>query len=120
MLYKSETEFAAVIENEFQGRFGSYTTSYWQQKAEDRKVAVNKYLWNENKGLYFDYNIKNNSQSNFIGASTLAPLWANMCSMDQAEKLVKSALPLLIETGGIAGSTKDSRGDITPERPARQ
>jgi len=120
MLYKYETDFADVIENEFQGAFGSYTTSYWQQKAEDRKAAVNKYLWNESKGFYFDYNVVTNTQSDFIGASTLAPLWANMCSKEQAEILVKNALPVLTETGGIAGSTKYSRGDITPERPARQ
>jgi len=120
MLYKYETDFAELIETEFNGVFESYTTGYWQQKSKSRKIAVNKFLWNEVEGLYFDYNISTKSQSNFIGASTLAPLWANMCTKEQAQKLVKNALPLLTEKGGIAGSTKESRGEISSERPARQ
>jgi alpha,alpha-trehalase len=120
MLYKYESDFAEIIANEFENSFESYNASYWLAKAETRKELVNKYLWNENKGLYFDYNVVTNTLSDFIGASTLATLWANMCTKAQAEKLVKNALPVLTELGGIAGSTKNSRGDISPERPARQ
>lgn len=120
MLYKYETDFSELIKSEFNGIFETYSTSYWQQKAEARKQAINKYLWNENKGLYFDYNVKTQSQSNFVGASTLAPLWANLCSEKQAKQLVKKAIPLLKEKGGIAGCDKKSRGEISVERPARQ
>jgi len=120
MLYKYETDFAEIIQEEFDGQFEAYTTSYWQQKAESRKKAVDKYLWNENKGLYFDYNVVTNTQSNFVAASTLAPLWANLCSKEQAVKLVKTAIPLLKEKGGIAGCDEASRGEISAKRPARQ
>lgn len=120
MLYKYETDFAELIGSEFKGNFQSYTTTFWQQKAESRKQAIDKYLWNESKGLYFDYNVITHSQSNFVGASTLAPLWANLCSEKQAKLLVKNAIPLLKEKGGIAGCDKNSRGEISKERPARQ
>lgn len=120
MLYKYETDFAEIIQEEFDGQFEAYTTSYWQQKAESRKKAVDKYLWNENKGFYFDYNVVTNTQSNFVAASTLAPLWANLCSKEQAVKLVKTAIPLLKEKGGIAGCDEASRGEISAKRPARQ
>jgi alpha,alpha-trehalase len=120
MLYKYETDFAELIENEFNGKFESYSTSYWQQKAEVRKQAIDKYLWNESKGLYFDYNVKTKTQSNFVAATTLAPLWANLCSEKQARQLVKNAIPLLKEKGGIAGCDKKSRGEISENRPARQ
>jgi len=120
MLYKYETDFAELIETEFNGIFESYSTVHWKQKAESRKASVNKFLWDEEEGLYFDYNVITKTMSNFIGASTLAPLWANLCSKEQAEKLVKNSLPLLTEKGGIAGCTKNSRGEITSERPARQ
>ncbi len=120
MLYKYETDFAEIIQKEFNGTFETYSTSYWQQKSEARKKAVDTYLWNENKGLYFDYNVITNSQSNFVAASTLVPLWANLCSEKQAKLLVKNAIPLLKEKGGIAGCDKKSRGEISEERPARQ
>jgi alpha,alpha-trehalase len=34
--------------------------------------------------------------------------------------LVKNAIPLLMEKGGIAGCDKESRGEISENRPARQ
>ena len=61
MLYKYETDFAELIESEFNGKFESSTTSHWQQKALTRKKAVDKFLWNEKQGLYFDYNVVRNN-----------------------------------------------------------
>jgi alpha,alpha-trehalase len=120
MLYKYETDFAELIEQQFNGNFQSYTPTYWRQKAKARKAAIDTYIWNESKGLHFDYNVVTNTQSTFVGASTLAPLWANLCSEKQAKQLVENAIPLLKEKGGIAGCDKESRGKISPERPARQ
>ncbi len=124
MLYKYETDFAHLIQNEFEGVLKSdsktYTNGYWLKQAEMRKEVVNKYLWNEDKGLYFDYNIKTERQSNFVAASTLVPLWANLCSKEQAKKLIKTAVALLKEKGGIAGCTLESRGEISKNRPQRQ
>lgn len=120
MLYKYETDFTEFIDKEFNGKYETYTSAYWKQKADARKKAVDKYLWNETKGLYFDYNVVTKEQSHFVAASTLAPLWANLCSEKQAKQLVKNAIPLLKEKGGIAGCDKTSRGDISAERPARQ
>ncbi|VAV83466.1 Trehalase @ Cytoplasmic trehalase, partial [hydrothermal vent metagenome] len=124
MLYKYETDFAHLIQNEFEGVLKSdsktYTSGYWLKQAKMRKEAVNKYLWNEDKGLYFDYNIKTDQQSNFVAASTLVPLWANLCSKEQAKKLIKTGVPLLKEKGGIAGCTLESRGKISKNRPQRQ
>ena len=120
MLYKYETDFAELIEQQFNGNFQSYTPTYWRQKAKARKAAIDTYIWNEGKGLYFDYNVVTNTKSTFVGASTLAPLWANLCSEKQAKQLVENAIPLLKEKGGIAGCDKESRGEILAERPARQ
>jgi alpha,alpha-trehalase len=120
MLYKYETDFAEIIDTEFNGRFEDYTSKFWTEQAEARKKAVNKYLWNEHEGLYFDYNVNTEKQSSFVAATTLAPLWAKLCSREQADELVKKAIPILKEKGGIAGSTKKSRGDINANRPQRQ
>jgi alpha,alpha-trehalase len=120
MLYKYETDFAEIIDTEFNGRFEDYTSKFWTEQAEARKKAVNKYLWNEHEGLYFDFNVKTEKQSSFVAATTLSPLWAKLCSSEQADKLVQKAIPILKEKGGIAGSTKKSRGDINANRPQRQ
>ena len=120
MLYKYETDFAALIKTEFNNEFESYSSEYWNKKAENRKEAMNQFLWNEDEGLYFDFNVKENKQSDFVAVTTLTPLWANLCTKEQAQKLVEKAIPMLQEKGGLAGCTKESRGEINENRPARQ
>ena len=123
-LYKYETDFAEIIALEFGDNFTfnhqNYTGNFWYQKAAQRKQLADAYLWNEEKGMYFDYNIKTASKSIFVSATTLTPLWSKMASKKQAEKLVKTALPLLKMEGGIAGSTQESAGEISTKRPQRQ
>jgi len=120
MLYKYETDFAELIKSEFNNSFEGYTSDYWNTKAIERKEALNKYLWNDDEGLYFDFNVKENKQSDFVAVTTLTPLWANLCSKEQAKQIVEKGIPLLKEKGGLAGCTKESRGIINDNRPARQ
>jgi alpha,alpha-trehalase len=124
LLYKYELDFAELIKTVFDDYFKTnsklYTSSYWFKKADKRKQLINTFCWNSEKGMYFDYNHVTKTQSTFIAATTFTPLWCKLASEQQAETLVKNALPLLKEKGGIAGSTKASRGVISEERPARQ
>jgi alpha,alpha-trehalase len=123
-LYKYEIDFAEIIALEFENCFSyntqNYTSNYWTKKANQRKQLANTYLWNEEKGMYFDYNITLEIKSEFISATTFMPLWAKMASKEQAKKLVKTAIPLLKKQGGIAGSTQKSAGIVSKERPQRQ
>ena len=124
LLYKYETDFAEIIKSEFDNTFQidskNYTSDYWIQRSIQRKRLSDKYLWNEEKRMYFDYNVITKSQSGFVAATTFTPLWSNISSQEQAEATVKNVLPLLLEKGGIAGSTAESRGTISENRPARQ
>jgi alpha,alpha-trehalase len=70
--------------------------------------------------MYFDYDFINKTQSDFVAATTFAPLWSKIATQAQAEAIVKQAIPLLKENGGIAGCTAESRGEISDNRPARQ
>lgn len=120
MLYKYETDFAEIIQQEFNDEFQQYDSNYCIQKSEVRKAAMNQYMWNEEKGMFFDFDVTNNQQTDFVAVTTLTPLWANMCSKEQAEKLIKTAIPLLEEKGGLAGCTQESVGIISESRPQRQ
>ena len=55
-----------------------------------------------------------------MAVTTLTPLWANLCTKEQTQKLVEVAIPLLKEKGGLAGCTEESRGEISIKRPQRQ
>jgi alpha,alpha-trehalase len=124
-LYKYETDFAYLIKNYFDDTFTTgegktFTSTYWNKKATSRKQLIFKYLWNEKDGCFYDYNFVAEKQIPFISATSLLPLWANIASKEQAEKIVLKTLPQLIFLGGIAGCTEKSRGVISKNRPARQ
>lgn len=125
LLYKYETDFADLIAKNFEGAFKTsnekkYTSDYWKKKAAKRKKRVDELLWNEEKGLYLDYNIVTKQQETFVAATTFMPMWANMANKEQAEQLVKNALPLLTEKGGVAASTQESLGKVSEDAPVRQ
>jgi len=124
MLYKYEMDIAELILAQFGDRFSfknrTFNSDYWFQKANQRKELVDQYLWNNSLGMYFDFDLEDKQQLDFISATTFAPLWSKMASKEQAVSLVKNALPLLKEKGGLAACTRESRGEISSQRPQRQ
>jgi alpha,alpha-trehalase len=123
-LYKYEKDIALLIEKYFNNSFQSqnkiYTTDYWKQKANFRKEKLNELCWNEQVGMYFDYDFVANKQFPFQGATTFFPLWAGLCNEEQTKKLVRIALPQFIKTGGITGSTKSSTIMFSENESQRQ
>jgi alpha,alpha-trehalase len=125
LLYKIECDVADILDQEFGGRLqldsGTRETSEaWRERAAVRKVRVNRYQWDQTKGMFFDYDIVRRSRTGYVSATTLYPLWAGLASQEQAQAIVARALPLLTAPGGIVGSTEESRGPISPTRPERQ
>jgi alpha,alpha-trehalase len=121
LLYKYETDIAELIGKVFGGTFeDNEKDSEWLARAGKRKELMSKYLWDPNKGMFFDYNFVEKKQTGYVSATMFYPLWAGLASKEQAESLVKNALPLLEFPGGIAGSTEESRSPISEERPLRQ
>lgn len=79
----------------------------WRTKAEARRAAVDKLLWNASKGLYYDYNTQTRQQSDYDYVSTFYPLWAGMASPAQAAAVEKH-LGLFEQEGGLATSDRQS------------
>lgn len=102
-LYKTEIDIARIYSLENKPE----QATLWQQKAEHRKALINKYMWNENKGLYFDYNTHSQSQSDYVFATTFIPMWAGISTQRQAEQ-IRQHMGQLESTGGIVTSTTQS------------
>ena len=79
----------------------------WSARAEARKKLINKYLWNAQKGMFFDYDLLTNRMSDYNYATTFYPLWAGLATPAQA-KAVDSNLKLFEKPGGIPMSTLDT------------
>jgi alpha,alpha-trehalase len=123
-LYKYEKDIAYLIKNYFGNSFQMedkiYMTHDWEQKANFRKQKLNELCWNQKSSMYFDYNFVANKQFPFEAATTFFPLWAGLCSGEQAKKLVAIALPKFTKTGGITGSTKSSTTTFSENESQRQ
>ena len=64
------------------------TSVSWFERAKKRKELINKYFWNEEKGLYYDFDIHLMEQSPYESVTSLFALWAGVSSADQASKLM--------------------------------
>jgi alpha,alpha-trehalase len=82
--------------------------------------AVDEYLWNPQKQLYFDYNCFTKKQCTYESVTCLWALWSGLSSAQQAQLMVPKALKLFEMTGGLVTGTEESRGAIGPDRPIRQ
>jgi len=79
----------------------------WSERAAQRRAAINTYLWNQDRGLYFDYDFMKQKQSSYNYAATFYPLWVGLASSEQA-RAVDRNLQLLEQPGGLAMSQNET------------
>jgi alpha,alpha-trehalase len=58
----------------------------WKAMAEKRKDLINKYCWDEERGLFMDYDFKNQRFSKIASIACIYPLYVGLASQKQAEK----------------------------------
>jgi len=131
-LYKYEIDIAWCIRQffkdqlimppEFQteaNRIDGYETSAtWDRRAKMRKARMDKFLWNEKQGMYFDYDTVRKRQTTYKSATTFWPMWAGAATPRQGAALVLNALPKLEDVGGLASGSADSIGHNKTELTA--
>lgn len=80
----------------------------WHKLAVKRKDLMNKYLWNEKEGMYFDYDLKNRVMSSYKCLATVYPLWAGIADSAQAEKIKDNVISDFEYDGGVVVSLDKS------------
>jgi alpha,alpha-trehalase len=103
LLYKYERDLAWMAD-----RLGKTDDAKrWTAAAQARRAAMNRYLWNVEKGRYFDYDFVAGKQSTYEYLTTFYPLWAGAATPNQARQ-VESHLGLFEKPGGLAMSMMNS------------
>ncbi|KAJ3491762.1 hypothetical protein NLI96_g452 [Meripilus lineatus] len=92
----------------------------WFARADFRKEMIDKYCWNESKGLFFDYDTVLEKQILYESVTAFWTLWAGCASEEQSVKLVNQSLKKFEVLGGLVSGTEESRGRISLDRPNRQ
>jgi alpha,alpha-trehalase len=103
LLYKTEKNLEQI------SRWMGHTADAekWSKRAAARKELITRYLWDEKRGLFFDYNLLTSQKSSYLYASTFYPLWAGLATPEQA-KAVASNLKGFEQPGGLPMSTEDT------------
>jgi alpha,alpha-trehalase len=101
LLYMMETDAAAIADT--LGRAAE--ARQWRERAQRRRAAVDRYLWDEKAGLYLDYDFRKGARRRYEFATTFYPLWAGLATPEQARRVLAN-LPLFEAPGGLLTSTR--------------
>jgi alpha,alpha-trehalase len=77
----------------------------WRELAGQRRERIDRFLWDEPRGLYLDWNFARGQRRVYPFATTFWPLWAGLASPAQAAR-VRSALATFERPGGIRTSDR--------------
>lgn len=78
----------------------AYAKSF-AELASKRKSLINKYLWNEQVGFYFDYDFVIGKQKDVYSLAGVYPLFFKMTTPQQAEKVAKVIETKFLQAGGL-------------------
>jgi alpha,alpha-trehalase len=100
LLYLMENQTADILK--LLGRDSE--TEPWRKRARERAEKVNRLMWDEKDGLYYDYEFVHRRPRHYPFLTTFYPLWAGFASKEQAAKVVAN-LKQFERLGGLQTST---------------
>jgi alpha,alpha-trehalase len=103
LLYRTEKDLQQM--SEILGR--TEDVKRWQARAQDRKEKIEKFLWDGQRGMFFDYGIDKGARSTYEYITTFYPLWAGLATPEQAEAVRKN-LGAFEHDGGLAMSSRET------------
>jgi len=103
LLYLMEQDAAEIMRTVGRAR----EARIWRARAVDRRRLVNRLMWDERDGLYYDYNFREQKLRRYPFVTTFYPLWVGIASPQQAARVVAN-LKLFELPGGLQTSTNVS------------
>ena len=105
LLYKTEKDLEQI--SGILGR--KQDADEWRKRADDRKEKIQKYLWDAQRGMYFDYDFEKQQLSTYEYVTTFYPLWAGLATPEQAKAVVQH-LATFEQPGGLVMSPRETGG----------
>jgi alpha,alpha-trehalase len=103
LLYKTEKdleEMSRLLDKTAQAE-------QWKQRSEQRKKLIDKYLWDDQRGLFFDYDLRTGTRSTYEYLTTFFPLWVGLASPQQAQAVARR-VRVFEQPGGLATSPNET------------
>lgn len=73
----------------------------FEEKAKNRKLAINRHLWCSKQKFYFDYNIKRQHLSNVCSIAASLPLFSKIADSSQANSVAEYIAANFLQKGGV-------------------
>lgn len=122
LLFKYETDIADILDREFGGQLEGpdgvlIEASTWRGRAAERRERMVRHMWDDELGVFVDYNLAEGRKQPYTNPAMMWPLWCKMATTVEAERIIAYTIPRLMERGGIAASDKASRDRVAAGRP---
>ena len=101
LLYVMEDDTGRIMET----LGDTSAATMWRSRAASRRDLINTLMWDEQAGLYYDYNFRTRQRRRYDFATTFFPLWAGIASPAQAARL-RENLSRFEAPGGLLTSTE--------------
>jgi alpha,alpha-trehalase len=105
LLYKTEKDLEQIAET--LGR--KQDAEEWRKRAEERKERIQKYLWDSQRGMYFDYDLDKQQRSAYEYVTTFYPMWVGIATPDQARAIMQH-VNRFEQPGGLVMSPYETGG----------
>jgi len=100
LLYNLEQTLALAYELEA----APEKAEVYREKSENRKAAIQKYLWEEETGFYFDYNFKNSNTTGIYSLAGVYTLFFEISEKEQARKVAETLEQVFLRPGGLVST----------------
>lgn len=104
LLYKAERDLERIARMLGKGA----DARRWAERARLRRNAINRLMWDEKKGLYFDFDFVRGRRSDYIFITTFHALWTGVASPKQAQRIARN-LRLFEHPGGLVTSLTETK-----------
>lgn len=81
----------------------------FERRAQARREAIERVLWNEQAGAYLDYDWKRRQPREQLNSATAAPLFVGLASAERARRTSQALREHLLDHGGL-GTTSITSG----------
>ena len=75
------------------------------ERAQRRKLAIDRYLWDARRGYFMDYDWRTHRRTEELSAATLYPLFVGLADAHQANAVARVVRDRLLKRGGIVTTT---------------
>ena len=103
------TYFAEILQNG--------EDKHWQRKAEQLQNLICEKCYDDEKGMFCDYDLVNEKKSNFLSLACFYPLYVGLSNAEQAEKTIKHLIELEQEFGVACCPDRDDLHSLQWDYP---